>query len=115
MFMVSDEPTQAFVDAIRTRLKADAAMVALASGGIWDHVSGESRTSYPYIVLGRRGMTRDVGAMQVPGGRVTLHIDGWSNYLGQYEMAQILSRISILLERATLAGRLRDGGRVADV
>mgnify|MGYP001588809245 FL=1 len=107
MFAVSAEPTQAFVDAIALRLTADndakhpQSLRSLLGGTmkVYAHLSEIARVAYPYVVLGRRGLDRHAGAMSLPGANVTLQLDGWSNYKGPYEMARILSRVSVLLER----------------
>ena len=101
MFTVTAEPTQAFVDAISARLRADTTLMALVTD-VLAHLSEAQRTAYPYLVLGRRHLTRDAGAMGLAGGIVELQIDGWSDYKGPLEMQQMLSRVSVLLERQPL-------------
>lgn len=101
MFTATGSPAQAFVDAIRTALVADAALLALVTG-VFGHVSEAARTAYPYIVLGRRNRQTDVGAMQIAGSRVTLQIDVWSAHKGASETHAILSRIAYVLERRNL-------------
>lgn len=97
-FTVTAEPTQAFVDGVSDRLTGDATLMALVTG-VYAHLREASRTAKPYVVLGHRSLSRDAGAMQLPGGRVSLQIDVFSDYKGPYQAAQILSRISVLLER----------------
>lgn len=99
MFIVTGEPTQAVLDAVGARLKADTALTALVGGRVYGHVTEAARATLPYLVLGRTSLNRDSGAMQLPGARVTLTIDGWSDYKGPYEMNRILSCVSALFER----------------
>ena len=101
MFTVTAEPTQAFVDAISARLRADTTLMALVTD-VLAHLSEAARTAYPYLVLGRRHLSRDAGAMGLAGGIVELQVDGWSSYKGPLEMQRILSRVSVLLERQPL-------------
>lgn len=101
MFTVTAEPTQAFTDAVSSRLKADTTLMALVVG-VYAHLSEAARVAYPYLVLGRRHLERNAGAMSLPGANVSLQIDGWSSYKGPYEMGRILSRVSVLLERHPL-------------
>ena len=98
MFTVTAEPTQAFTESISARLRADTTLMAQVTG-VYGHLSEAQRTAYPYLVLGRRHLTREAGAMGLAGGIVELQIDGWSDYKGPLEMQQILSRVSVLLER----------------
>jgi hypothetical protein len=98
MFTVTAEPTQVFADGVSARLKADAPLIAMLTG-VFGHLSEAARVNYPYLVLGRRTMNRDAGAMGLPGANVFLQLDGWSAYKGPYEMARVLSRVSVLLER----------------
>lgn len=109
MFTVTAEPTQAFVDAISTRLRADTdtgnpeSLVSLmGTGKVFGHLSEAARTAYPYLVLGRTSLDRNAGAMQIAGANVTLQIDVWSAYKGAYQARRILSRVSALLERYRL-------------
>lgn len=102
MFTVTAEPTQAFADAVAARFDADATLLALVTG-VFGKLSEAARVPYPYVVLGRRNMNRDAGAMGLAGANVTLQIDVWSDYDGPYETQRILSRLSQLLERQMLA------------
>lgn len=109
MFTVTAEPTQAFVDAIAARLDADtdtneAESLASLMGAskVFGHLSEASRTAYPYVVLGRRTLDRNAGAMGLAGGRVALQVDVWSAYKGPYQAHRICSRLSRLLERYPL-------------
>jgi hypothetical protein len=97
-------PVQAFVDALRTALLADATLTALLSTAtaVYGYVPEAARTAYPYLVLGHRTADRDGGAMQVAGGKVTVQLDGWSSHRGASEMQAILSRVSVVLERQTV-------------
>ncbi len=95
-------PTQAFVDAVNTRLKADGALIALVTG-VFGHLSQAARTNYPYLVLGYRHLDDgNARAMGNAGGRVALQVDGWSDHKGASEMQAICSRVRALLERQTL-------------
>jgi hypothetical protein len=112
MYLVTASPTEAFVDAVRIRLRADATLDAVITG-VFDHLREAERTLYPYLVLGYRhlddGQTRSMG---LPGGRVQLQIDGWSATKGPHEMHTMLSRVRVLFERypLTVHGfRLMDG------
>ena len=103
MFAVLGSPTQAFVDAIKVRLDADATLMALVSG-VFGHVSDAARVAYPYVVLGSTNL--DEGShrsMGVAGGRVELQIDVFSQHGGRSEAQSILSRVRALLDRHALA------------
>jgi hypothetical protein len=97
----SGSPLQPFVDAVRVKLTADAALVALVNG-IVGHVSEAARLAYPYVVLGQRNRNSDAGAMQTAGSNVSLQIDVWSNHKGPSQAHGILTRIAELLEREPL-------------
>ena len=101
MFTVSAEPAQAFVDAVSARLSADGTLLALVTG-IVAHLSEAARVAYPYVVLGRRGIDRNAGAMGCAGANVSLQLDVWSDAKGPYQAGRILSRVSVLLERYPL-------------
>lgn len=102
MFVVTGSPTQAFVDAMKTRLEADATLMALVEG-VYGHLSEAARTAYPYIVIGYRhlddGNTRSMG---LAGGRCEVQLDVFSDHKGASEAHAILSRLRVLLERVTL-------------
>ena len=102
MFAVTAEPRAAFRAAISARLHADATLTALVTG-IYGHLSEAARVAYPYLVFGSQSMNREAGAMGLPGANVFLQLDGWSAYKGPAEMEDILSRVSVLLERQPLA------------
>jgi hypothetical protein len=97
--IVTGSPISAFADALRTLLRDDATLVALCPT-IVDHLSGAQRTTYPYLVLGERQDANDGGAMQRPGGRVSIQLDVWSDAKGPYPAQQILSRVRALCERS---------------
>lgn len=101
MFTVTADPTVAFVDAVKSRLSSDTTLSALVTG-IYGHLSEAARTSYPYVVLGRRSVPEDAGAMGLPGSMVTLQIDVWSDAKGPYVATHICSRIYTVLERQPL-------------
>lgn len=101
MFTVTGTPTQAFIDAVRAALLADATLMTLVTG-VFGHVSEAARTAYPYIVLGRRTRTNDGGAMQLAGGQVSVQLDVWSARKGASETQTILSRVFAVLERRAL-------------
>lgn len=102
MFFVTGSPTQAFVDALKSRLEGDATLMALIEG-VFGHLPEDVRTPYPYLVIGQRhldeGQTR---SMSLPGGQVSVQLDGWSDHEGASEMHAILSRVRVLLERHSL-------------
>jgi hypothetical protein len=101
MFVVTGSPTQAFVDAVKDRLDGDTTLAALVTG-TYGHLSEAARVAYPYLVLGQRTLDNEGGAMGLPGGRITLQLDGWSDRKGPSQMHTILSRVRVLLERQTL-------------
>lgn len=103
-FPVTGSPITAFVDAIRAVLLADATLTALLSSttAVYGHLSEAARTAYPYIVLGRRSRTNDAGAMSAAGSMVSLQLDVWSDAKGPFRAQEILSRVSVLLEREML-------------
>ena len=101
MFTVTGSPTQAYIDALRTILRADATLMALVTG-VFGHLSEAARTAYPYLVLGRRSRQSDGGAMQIAGGHVSVQLDCWSDHQGASEAHAILSRVAVLLERRSL-------------
>lgn len=97
-------PVQAFVDAMRAALLADATLTAqlATTAAVYGYVPEASRAEFPYLVLGARTADRDAGAMQLPGSNVTVQLDGWSDHKGASEMEGILSRVAFLFERQTL-------------
>jgi len=99
---MSGSPVQAVVDGIKTVLAADTTLTATLTG-IYGYVPGSARTTFPYLVLGRRQRTNDSGAMQTVGGHVTVQIDVWSDHKGPSETHTILSRVAWLLERTAIA------------
>ena len=103
-FTVTADPTIAFVDAVKTRLSADATLAALVTG-IYGHLSEAARVAYPYLVLGRRTSGELVGGgpMGLDANQVSLQIDGWSDGKGPYAMSVIGSRVYAVLERWTPA------------
>jgi Protein of unknown function (DUF3168) len=101
MFTVTGSPTQAFIDALRLALIADATLMALVIG-VFGNLSEAQRTVYPYLVLGRRSRQNDGGAMQIAGGHVSVQFDVWSAHKGASEAHAILSRVAALLERRSL-------------
>lgn len=101
MFTVTGSPTQAFVDALKTALVGEAALMALVTG-VFGHLSEAARTGYPYLVLGRRSRLNDGGAMQIAGGHVSVQLDGWSAHKGASEMHAILSLVTKTLERRAI-------------
>lgn len=103
-FVVTGSPVQAFIDAFKARCEADATLMGLIEG-VFGHLDETERTPYPYLWFGQE--TRDVnaqdaGAMGLPGSKVTLELNGYSDHLGKSEMRAILSRVSVLFERQTL-------------
>lgn len=108
--LVTGSPTQAVVDGLKTALEADATLMALVTG-VYGHLPA-GRTTYPYVVLGRRSRQNDSGAMQRPGGTVSVQLDVWSSHKGASEALAILSRIVAVLERQdiTVTGFALVGG-----
>lgn len=101
-YPVTGSPVEAFVDAVRTILQADATLTSLVTG-VFGHLSEAARTAYPYLVLGRQGRTNEAGAFQTAGSMVTLQIDTWSNAKGPHAARVIQSRVARLLERVSLS------------
>ncbi len=99
-FLVTGSPSQPFVDALKSALESDTALMAVIEG-VFGHLREADRTLYPYLVLGRRGRT-DAGAMQLAGNVVSVQLDGWSSHSGALEMHGILGHVSRVLERRTL-------------
>lgn len=112
-FPATGDPTQAFVDAVRTRLTADATLMALVTG-VYGHLSEAARTAYPYLVLGRSSVLPS-GAFQTSGGLLSLQIDAFSAHKGRSEAQGILSQVFVLLERygLTVTGYQALGGSLA--
>lgn len=102
-YPVTTEPTQAFVDAVQTRLAADSGLTAIIGTRLYAALPKSARVTLPYLVLGRRSVLRDAGPMATPAGLVSLTIEGWSSARGPDEMARMLSRVSAVLERETLS------------
>lgn len=104
MFTITADPTVAFVDAIKTRLSADATLADMVTG-IYGHVSEAARVAYPYLVLARRTSSELVGGgpMGLGANQVSLQIDGWSDGKGPYAISAIASRVYVVLERWTPA------------
>ena len=103
-FVVTGSPAQAFIDAFKARCEADATLMALIEG-VFGHLDETDRTPYPYLVFGSEsfdGNSQDAGAMGLPGGKVELELNGWSDHQGKSEMRAILSRVRVLFERQTL-------------
>lgn len=104
MFTVTGSPAPAFIDAFKARIEADVTLMAMIEG-VFGHLDETERTSYPYLVFGpeqRDPNDFNAGAMGLPGQKVVLQIDGWSDHKGKSEMRSILSRMSVLFERQTL-------------
>jgi hypothetical protein len=95
-------PLIPWVDATAALLTADATLVALATGGIYAALPRNGRTTMPYVILGRREMNDQGGAMQLEGGKALLVIDVWSDHNGPSEAQAIQSRIRRVLQRQTL-------------
>jgi hypothetical protein len=103
-FVVTGSPLQGFIDAFKARAEADATLMALIEG-IYGHLDETERTPYPYLVFGQEqfdGNDVNAGAMGLPGGKVTLELNGWSDHKGKSEMRTILARTRVLFERQTL-------------
>lgn len=102
MFLVTASPSQAFIDALKDALDADATLMDLVTG-VYGHLPESARTSFPYLVLGYRHLDDgQARSMALPGGRISVQLDGWSHHKGASEMHAILSRVRVLLERRDL-------------
>jgi hypothetical protein len=103
VFAVSGSPVQALVDALKTALQSDAALMAIVTA-VTGHVSEDQRgrLAMPYLVLGRRTRTGDVGTFGSAGSQVSVQIDWWSEHRGPSEAQTIGSHLSRILERRTL-------------
>lgn len=97
--IVTGSPVTAFADAFKAVLVADAALVALIGTRVYGATPKGAQVTYPFLGMGRTSDDGSSGAMQRPGGIVTLHLDGWSSKSGPHEMEQILSRVRALMER----------------
>jgi hypothetical protein len=104
-FTVTASPAQAFVNAFKARAEADAPLMAMITG-IYGRLPEATRTPYPYLVFGqetREGNAIDAGALGLAGARVTVQLDGWSDYKGKSQIRSIFSRVLVLFERKPLA------------
>lgn len=103
---VTGSPLAAFADAIYSRLSGDAALAALARGGVFAALP-ESRRVDPlagaYVVVGHRTLGPRAGAMQREGGNADVMVDVWSGYNGPAETQDIQAQIRRLLQRYDLA------------
>lgn len=112
MPLVTGSPKGPLANAIFVALKADASLVALATGGIYEAMPRATRVSFPYVHVGERNAETNTGAMQREGSdvRVTVHV--WSEARGAAECEAIQSRIRAVLQRANLpvTGFLMLGG-----
>ena len=100
MLTVTGSPMVPFVDALKTALTADTGVTALISTRLYGGFPRGARTSYPYVVRGRRSMTDGGGAMQLEGGDVSVQIDTWSQANGPYEASNILANVRRVLQRS---------------
>ena len=100
--IVTGSPVQAVVDAIKTRLSADATLTGLCTGGVYGARPRGTRTTFPYLSIGRTSLDDNAFAMTREGGRVSVQIDGWSATNGPYQMRTIQGRTRALLQRAPL-------------
>lgn len=99
---VTGSPVGPFADAVLTRLKADATLLALATGGIYESLPKRTRVACPYVVLGHQDLGSSDAGMQIEGGQVSVTIDIWSDKNGPNEARAIQSRIRVLLQRYNL-------------
>lgn len=99
--LVTGTPTQAYVDALKAALAADATLMSLVTG-IYGHLPDAARTAYPYQALGQRNRQSDVGVMGMLCSLVTVEVNVWSAHRGASEVQAILARNVIVLERKTL-------------
>ena len=103
--IVTGSPVQAVVDAIKARLSADTTLTGLCTGGVYGALPRGTRTTFPYLSIGRTTMGDEAFAMTLEGGKVSVQIDGWSATNGPYQMRTIQGRTRALLQRAPLAVR----------
>ncbi len=106
MGTATGSPLYPFADAIFQRLNADAALLALAPGGV-DADTPESELINPVshgaqVMLGHRTLGKRAGAMQREGGNASVVVDIWSAYRGPIEVHAIQARIRVLLQRVDL-------------
>ncbi len=98
MQVITGSPVRPFVDALLAKLRADTALLALVTG-VYGHLSETQATAYPYITFQQPTADGDAGAMQLAGDNVSVQLDVFSRYSGQYEAGRILSRMYAVLER----------------
>ena len=106
MSAASGTPSAPFATAIYQRLRDDATLAALATGGVFAALPQASRTDRPYVVVGLREF-RDIGGpgpggMQREGGTATVTVDVYSDFHGPQESEDIQTRIRQLLQRVDL-------------
>jgi Protein of unknown function (DUF3168) len=99
VFTVTGSPLEAFADAIGAALAADAAFLALATGGIFASVPEGSRATMPYVVLANRTLNDQGGAMQLAGGQAAVQVDFWSGLNTPHEVQALQSRARVVLHR----------------
>lgn len=100
--VVTGSPLIAFADALYSVLGADAKLPMLARNGtvaVLAAVPRESRTAFPYVVVGRRELKGSGFAMQVSGGEGGVFVDVWSDFNGPEEAQDIQARIRAIVLR----------------
>lgn len=88
-------------EAVYERLGADAALTALISTRLYQHVP-EGTQTYPYVQLGEAFETKRA-TFDKDGRGVLIRIHAWSRYRGQKECWDILSVIGDSLDEYALA------------
>ncbi len=88
--------------AIYTALTGDATLVALAPGGIYDHVPGSNESNYPRITIGDDTLI-DWDTDTSYGADCTCTVHVWSIEAGREQARGMLSRIAELLHDQRLA------------
>ncbi len=88
--------------ALYNALTGDAALVALAPGGIYDHVPGSNESSYPRITIGDDTLL-DWDTDTSYGAELTCTIHVWSVEAGREQAKMILAKIAEILHDQRLA------------
>lgn len=102
MFTVTGSPALAFADAILADIKAYATAMTLLTGGVYASLPRGVRKVPPYLMVGRRDLDDQGGAMQLAGGHATVFLDVWSKFNGPAEAQQIQSCLRARLMRRAL-------------
>jgi len=91
--------------AVYTKLSGDAALAALATGGIHadkaQPTDAGDATAFPYVTFGRN-VTSPWDSKTTFGGQLSMQIDAWSRSNNYLEGEQIADRIHALLHHTKL-------------